>query len=170
MRYSRPEPLTREHVRDRFDCGDHALNDWPQRYALVSQAADAARVYVTAEVDSEVVVGYYALAAAQVVPRDAPARLGKGQPASRPIPAVLLTRLAVDLGHQGADIGRSLVQDAIARAVATADTVGVRAILVHAKDDELREWYAQFGFQPSPTDPLHMVLLMKDARRTLSVD
>lgn len=164
MPYRKPEPLNKEHESHGFDCGKPALNEWLQKYALVSQASDSARVYVCTEPNSEVVAGYYALAAAQVEPADATSRLGKGQPKHRPIPVVLLTRLAVDLEHQGAGVGRSLLRDAMARALAVADTIGVRAVLVHAKDDQAREWYRQFGFEPSPTDPLHMILLMKDIR------
>jgi GNAT superfamily N-acetyltransferase len=167
VRYRTPEPLRKEHVRDGFDCGKPALNEWLQKYALVSQASDTARVYVVTESDSTVVAGYYALAAAHIEPRDAPSRVGKGQPRRRPIPVVLLARLAVDLNHQGAGLGRSLLRDALARVAAAADTIGLRAIVVHAKDDEARAWYAAFGFEPSPTDPLHMGILMKAVRATI---
>ena len=44
---------------------------------------------------------------------------------------------------------------------------GVRALLVHAKDDEARAWYEALDFEPSPTDPYHLFLLMKDLRALL---
>lgn len=50
------------------------------------------------------------------------------------------------------------------RAVQAADLIGVRAMLVHALHDEARAFYAYFEFEPSPTDPLHLLLLIKDAR------
>jgi predicted N-acetyltransferase YhbS len=165
--YRVPEVLDRRHLRDGFDCGKPALNEWLQKHALVSQASGSARVYVTTELGTDVVVGYYALAAAQVEPRRAPSRLAKGQPVHRPIPVALLARLAVDLQHQGAGVGRSLLRDAIIRVAAAADAIGIRALAVHAKDDDARAWYSQFGFESSPTDALHMALLMKDVRSTV---
>jgi hypothetical protein len=39
---------------------------------------------------------------------------------------------------------------------------GIRAVLVHANDDAARNWYLQWGFEPSPTDPYHLFLLLKD--------
>jgi hypothetical protein len=35
-------------------------------------------------------------------------------------------------------------------------------MLIHAKNDAARAWYEQYGFQRSPTDPFHLMLLMKD--------
>ena len=49
-----------------------------------------------------------------------------------------------------------------------ADIAGIRALLVHAKDDEARIWYESLEFEPSPTDPYHLFLLMKDLRALLS--
>jgi GNAT superfamily N-acetyltransferase len=161
--YRRPEPLTKSHVLEEFDSGSPPLNDWLKRHALTSQAAGTARVFVTTE-DGVRVVGYYALAAAQVEPVAATERLAKGQPKHRPIPVVLLARLAVDLNHHGRGVGTSLLQDAMLRAHQAAEQIGLRAMLVHAKDDHARGWYEQYGFEPSPTDPLHLILLMKDLR------
>jgi GNAT superfamily N-acetyltransferase len=161
--YRRPEPLTKSHVLEGFDCGSPPLNEWLGRHALTSQSAGTARVFVTTE-DSVRVVGYYALAAAQVEPVAATERLAKGQPRHRPIPVVLLARLAVDLDHQNRGVGTSLLQDSMLRAHQAADQIGLRAMLVHAKDDHARRWYEQYGFEPSPTDPLHLILLMKDLR------
>ena len=163
MRYSRPEPLDRRHTCEEFECGESALDDWLKRHAFGSQTAGSARVFVTTS-DGETVVGYYALAAAEVAPADAPARVGKGQPRRRPIPAVLLARLAVDQRHQARGVGASLLRDAMLRCLQAADAIGVRAMLVHAKSERARAWYAQYGFEASPTDPLHLVLLLKDLR------
>jgi GNAT superfamily N-acetyltransferase len=149
--YRRPEPLTNSHVVDDFDCGKPPLNDWLKRHAPTSQAAGTARVFVTTG-DGERVVGYYALAAVQVEPAAATERLAKGHPEHRPVPVVLLARLAVDRDHQGR-VGTSLLQNAMLRAHQAADQIGLRAMLVHAKDDDARNWYEQYGFEPSQTDP-----------------
>jgi predicted N-acetyltransferase YhbS len=111
-------------------------------------------------------VGYYALAVGQVEPREGTARLLRGQPAGRSVPVVILARLAVDEGHQGHGIGRSLLQDALLRSATAAQSVGIRALVVHSYA-EAQELYERFGFEPSPSDPLHLILLMKDIQRFL---
>ena len=93
--------------------------------------------------------------------------LGKGL-ARHPVPVMLLARLAVDLTWQGRGLGKALVKDALLRTAAAADIAGIRALLVHAKDDEARGWYEALEFEPSPTDPYHLFLLMKDLRAMLS--
>lgn len=166
MAYSRPVPLARAHQRAGFCSGEPELDHWLAEYAIGAQATDSARVFVTT--DGQRVVGFYALAAAELRPEDASARALKGQPKGRPIPAVLLARLAVDLAHQGKGLGWSLLQDAMLRANEAAAELGIRVMLVHAKHERASRWYGRFGFEESATDPLHMILLMKDLRALLS--
>lgn len=166
MTYRGPELLTATHAVSGFACGEPALDQWLSRHAMPSQASGAARTFV-AVADAKRVVGYYSLAAAQIEARSAVHRLLKGEPAGRPVPAVLLARLAVDAAHQRLGVGRSLLQHAILSTLTAAEAVGVRALLVHAKDNTARQWYEQFGFDPSPTDALHLQLMLKDARKTL---
>lgn len=116
--------------------------------------------------DADRLVGYYALAIGQVEPDDATERLLKGQPSKRPIPVLLIARLAVDHRYQGKGIGRSLLQDALLRCAAAAEIVGVRAVTAHA-NEYASAFYDQFGFEAAPTDPLHRILLMKDLRKFL---
>ena len=162
MVFTRPEPLARRHWLDGFDCGEPALDEWLKTYARAAHGSRSARVFVTT--DGTTVVGYYALTAAQIAPESATSRIVKGEPSLRPVPAVLLARLAVDRRHLGAGVGRSLLQDAVLRCFQAADAIGVRAILIHAKHEAARAWYQQYGFESSPTDPLHLMLLLKDLR------
>ncbi len=162
-----PEPLGKQHRLDGFDCGEPALAEWLKRHARGAQASGSARVFVTTVEDGETVVGYYALAAAQVAPGEATERARKGQPRARPVPAILLARLAVDRAHQGAGLGRSLLQDVLLRCLEAAEAIGARVLLVHAKHDAAKAWYLQFGFEESPTDPLHLMMLLKDVRAFL---
>lgn len=165
MPYSRPQPLERGHERRGFDCGEPELDRWLAEQALEAQGSGAARVFVSLAEGR--VVGYYALAAAEVRPADATARALKGQPRRRAVPAALLARLAVDRDHQGRGLGRSLLQDAMLRSAEAAEQLGLRVLLVHAKHERARRWYERFGFEASPTDPLHLMLLMKDLRAFL---
>jgi GNAT superfamily N-acetyltransferase len=166
--YWPPEPLERHHRLDDFDCGEPALDEWLKRHARSAHASGSARAFVTTLEDREtVVVGYYALAAAQVAPEDATERALKGQPRTRPVPAILLARLAVDREHQRAGLGRSLLQDVMLRCLDAADAIGARILLVHAKHEAAKAWYARYGFEDSPTDPLHLLMLLKDVRAFL---
>jgi GNAT superfamily N-acetyltransferase len=165
--YRPPEPLEKPHRPDDFDSGEPALDEWLKRHALAAHSAGSARVYVTTREDGETVVGYYALAAAQVAPEEATERALRGQPQQRPVRAILLARLAVDRDHQRVGLGRSLLQDAMLRCLDAAEAIGARVLLVHAKHDAARSWYLQYGFEESPTDPLHLLILLKDVRAFL---
>ncbi len=167
MTYRRPGPLRKQHRLEEFGCGEPALDEWLKRHARAAQASDSARVFVVTLEDEETVVGYYAIAAAQVAPGEATERALRGQPRARPVPAILLARLAVDERHQGAGLGRSLLQDVLLRCVEAAEVIGARVLLVHAKHDAAKAWYLQSGFDESPTDPLHLLMLLKDVRAFL---
>jgi GNAT superfamily N-acetyltransferase len=163
----RPEPLAKHHRLEEFQCGEPALDEWLKRHARAAHASDSARVFVATLEDGETVAGYHALAAAQIAPEEATARTLKGQPRARPVPAILLARLAVDRQHQRAGLGRSLLQDVLLRCLEAAEAIGARVLLVHAKHETAKAWYLQFGFEESPTDPLHLVMLLKDVRAFL---
>lgn len=161
MPYTQPEPLRGKHDFGDFCCEEDALDNWLHRHSRHAEAAGSARTFVTC--DGDCVIGYYALAIGQVGPDDATERLLKGQPAKRPVPVLVLARLAVDRDHKNQGVGRSLLQNALLRCAAVAESVGVRAVVAHAKE-EVSGFYDQFGFESSPTDPLHRILLMKDLR------
>lgn len=152
---------------DGFSRGEPALDEWLRRHARAAHASDSARVFVSTSTGDPAVVGYYALAAAQVEADAAVARARAGQPRARPVPAILLARLAVDERHHAQGLGRSLLQDALLRCVDAAQTIGARVLLVHAKSDAAKSWYQQFGFETSPADAMTLQLLMKDIRRFL---
>jgi predicted N-acetyltransferase YhbS len=164
--FQRPVGLGSQHRDEDFRCGVRSLDEWLCKHALQSHRSGGSRVFVTTEAGPDV-VGYYALAAGAVMPRHAPARVARGLAVNQPVPVVLLGRLAVDIGCQGRYLGRSLLQDAMTRVLQAGELIGVRALLVHAIDERAREWYAQFGFERSPTHPLHLTLLMKDLRRNV---
>jgi GNAT superfamily N-acetyltransferase len=167
MTYRAPAPLARSHQLDGFSSGEPALDDWLVRHARAAQASDSARVFVVTAHHDDSVAAYYALAAAQVQPAAAVARALAGQPQSRPVPAILIARLAVDERHQGLGLGRSVLQDALLRCAEAADSIGARVVLVHAKSAAAKSWYMRYGFAVSPADPMTLQLLMKDLRRFL---
>lgn len=160
----RIEKLHRAHAIEGFDRGREALNRFLIRYALQNQQSGASQTYL-AFADEEV-VGYYTLVVGQVDYDDAPERLTKGL-ARYPVPIMLLARLAVATSWQGKKLGAGLLKDAMLRTLQAADIAGIRAFGVHAKDDEAKAFYEHFDFVPSPTDPYHLLRLLKDIRSLL---
>ena len=161
----RIEKLNRAHRVEGFDCGKEPLNQFLVRFALQSQLANSSQTYV-ALADDEV-AGYYTLTFGEVVYDDAPDRLRKGL-ARHPIPLMVLARLAVATSRAGQGIGSGLIKDALVRTLAAADIAGLRAFAVHAKDDEARAFYEHFDFIPSPSDPMHLFVLLKDIKALIA--
>ncbi len=158
----RIEKLTRQHAVETFDCGQEALNRFLARFALHNQQANASQTYVALADDT--VIGFYSLVVGEVSYDDAPDRLTKGL-ARHPVPIMLLARMGVALGWQGKTVGAGLLRNAMQRTLQAADIAGVRALAVHAKDEEAQAFYRHFDFIESPTDPLHLFILVKDLRR-----
>lgn len=159
------EKLRAEHNVEGFDCGREALNRYLLRYAWQNQQAGAAQTYLGL-VDA-FVIGYHTLAVGQVSWEHAPERLTKGL-ARHPIPVMLLARLAVDKRWHGHGVGKALLKDAMQRTLQAADIAGIRAFAVNAKDDDARNFYQKFDFVPSPTDPMHLFVLLKDVRKMIA--
>ena len=165
-RFSDPEPLQRTHTLDGFDSGKPELDTWLVKHALAGSAARSVRTYVVTDAEQQRVVGYHALAAGSIEREAGTARAAQGMP-RHPIPVVLLARLAVDRTVTGNGIGSWLLRDAMTRAVTAATTIGIRALLVHAIDDNARAFYLRHGLEPSPTDPRHLMILIKDIQATV---
>ncbi len=163
--YGAIEKLRREHLLDRFDCGKEDLNRFLKRQAWNSQQAHSAQTYVL--VKDLRVLGYYSLAAGSVTHEEATERVKKGL-ARHPIPVILLARLAVDASVHGKGLGSALLKDALLRTAQAADAIGARALLVHAKDDSAKAFYEHFAFEASPSDPYHLLLIMKDLLQIVS--
>jgi GNAT superfamily N-acetyltransferase len=153
--------LAASHDPSGFDCGHEALNGFIRLHALLGQRANISQTYVAAI--KEVIVGYHTLVVGNVTFEGAPERLAKGVP-RYPIPVLLLARLAVDRHWQGRGIGGALVADAMRRTLQVAEIAGVRAMLVHAKDDAARSFYTHLGFERFPGDPFVLYRLVKDLR------
>ena len=159
-----PVLLTKDHDRNSFDCGVPALNDYLKKYALQNQKKYAARTYVATRGNR--IVGYYSLAYGSVSLEEAPQRVKSGLP-RHPIPVILLARLAVDSTEQGRGLGPALLKDALLRTIQAAEIAGLRAMLVHAKDDPAKRFYEKFGFEPSPVDAYHLFLRLSDILSSL---
>lgn len=163
--FSAVEKLRFEHDTGLFDCGNDELNRFLKRFALANQQANTAQTYVVTR--GNIVAGYYTLTVGSVDHKDAPQRVTKGL-ARHPVPVMILARLAVDSREQGKGLGKALLKDALLRTLHAADIAGIRTLFVHAKDDKAQAFYEHFNFVPSPIDPHHLFLLLKDLRRLVS--
>lgn len=150
---------------DAFDCGQPDLNHYLRRYAWSNQKANSAQTYISCA--DSVIAGYYSLSVAGVDHAGTPSRITKGL-ARHPVPVMLLARLAVDLDFQRQGLGAALLKDALLRTVQAADIAGIRAVIVHAKDEAAQQWYLRFGFEPGPINPFHLFLLLKDIQHAVS--
>jgi GNAT superfamily N-acetyltransferase len=155
------EKLQRTHSVENFTCGQPELDRFLVRHALQAQQANSSQTYVA--ISDKEVVGFYTIVAGEVQHTQAPERVVKGMP-RHPIPLLVLARLAVHTKAQGRGIGAGLLLNALGRTLQVADIIGVRALAVHAKDDQAVAFYRHFGFTPSATDARHLFMIIKDIR------
>ncbi|MEI6505979.1 MAG: GNAT family N-acetyltransferase [Planctomycetota bacterium] len=160
----RIEKLCRSHAVEGFTCGREPLDIFLVRHALVSQQANASQTYVAVSESS--VVGYFTLVFGEVTRDAAPPRIAKGLP-RHPVPIMVLARLAIAVDWQRRGVGSGLLKDAILRMLRAADLAGLRALVVHAKDEATRGFYERFDFVLSPSDPLHLFVLIKDLKASV---
>jgi GNAT superfamily N-acetyltransferase len=153
--------LAAAHDPSGFDCGSDALNRFFKLHALNGQRAGISQTYVA--VQYEQIIGYHTLAVGEVAHDEAPERLAKGLPRYA-VPVVILARLAVDKSWHGKGLGAALVVDAMRRVLNAADIAGIRAMVVHAKDDTAQRFYEHLGFVAFPGRPLTLYRLLKDMR------
>ena len=160
---SAPAPLAAEHELEQFSSGTPPLDDWLKRRARQNEAGGASRTYVVTE--GRRVVGYYSLAAGSVLHAAATGRVRRNMP--DPVPVALLGRLAVDQGWQGRGLGSALLRDAVLRVIGAAETIGVRALLVHAISDEAKAFYERWGFRASAIEPMTLMITIEEAQKML---
>jgi len=168
VKFRAPESLAAHHHLDEFACRSEAQSEWLRYHARQSMAAGLTRVLVVTPTHQPTVVAYYAWTMAQVEAKNAPPRLLKG--AGRyPQPVALLARLGVERQHEGLGLGAGLLQDVLYRVSCISAEIGCRGLLVHAESEPARDFYRHLipEFEPSPTDDLHLILLLKDIQRTL---
>lgn len=159
------EPFDRlRHDRSAFDCGDASLNDWLATRISQFEKKDLARTYVLVDRNHLRVEGYYSISTHSVKADVLPAEQAKGLP-RLDIPVVLFGRLAVNQTLQGKGYGEILLLDALSRSEYLSNTIGIRAVEVHAASDGAKQFYQRFGFLELLDDPRHLFLPMQVIRR-----
>lgn len=153
-RLSAPVPLTSEHDLSGFDCGEPALNDWLRHRALKNESRFS-RTYVVCEGNR--VIAYFCILAGAVERAAAPAKVRRNAPDT--IPVSLIGRLAVNRDHTGKGLGADILSDALRRIAVASQSLGIEAVLVHAKDDAAKRFYmkcAEFIEYPADSRTLFL--------------
>ncbi|UTY59928.1 GNAT family N-acetyltransferase [Massilia sp. erpn] len=135
-RLKRPAPLSAEHDLSTFDCGEPILNDWLRQRALKNESRFS-RTYVVC--DGNQVVAYYCVSAGSVERNALPGKLRRSAPDT--IPISVIGRLAVSRDYAGKGLGADILLDALRRIAAASRSIGIRAVLVHAKDENAKRFY-----------------------------
>jgi predicted N-acetyltransferase YhbS len=148
---TRPRPLAETDDRAGFDCGRDSINQWFRRHAWTNHAAGISRVNVVCDKETGSIVGYVTLSAAQIERASLPRARQRNKP--DPLPATLLGQLAADRHRQGQGVAGSLLAFALRAALRASRDVASWGVILHPLDDELRGFYARFGFQDLPFDP-----------------
>jgi GNAT superfamily N-acetyltransferase len=161
---SAPELLKASHHIAGFDCGIPDLNSWLEKRALANQEEGASRTYVVPD-GARMVIGYYALAVTGINVTAATGRFRRNMP--NPIPVALLGRLAVDRSCHGQGLGRAMFRDGAKRIIHAADTLGIRGVIVHAISEEAKAFYLALGFDPSPLEPMTLMVTLADLQKAL---
>jgi GNAT superfamily N-acetyltransferase len=157
-RYSAPVPLTAHHRIDGFECGKPKLTDWLKAHALDNEGRSSRTYVVVANTGPQAgdVIAYYTLATGGVTRSEMPPKIRHDLP--NPVPVMVLGRLAVDERHQKKGIGPAMLREAMQRTLEISQSAGVRALIVHAIDDEAVTFYLKYGFVLFPSDSRTMFL------------
>ena len=156
---SRVVRLEKGHDRTGFSSGAPELDTWLTKHAWENQRADNATTYVV--LDGDAVVAYYAITVAGAAGEDVPPSVASRAPSQ--LGALLLARFAIAEDHQGRGLGRALLADVLQRSLELSQAVGIKMLLIHCRDDAACDFYLrQAEFLESPTDPLHLLMPMKD--------
>ena len=159
-----PEPLTDTHDLSDFDCGEPALDDWLKKRAHKNESRFS-RTYVICE--GRKAVAYVCIAAGSVERGDAPGRLRRNAPDL--VPVSIIARLAVARSHAGQGLGSDLLADALCRIALASQTIGMAAVLVHAKNDAARAFYMRCAeFIEFPAESRILFLPMETLLAALS--
>lgn len=165
-------PFTGTPSRADFDCGDEDLNRWLHTQAGQNEKRGISRTVLAipkknslgawraagfTEIVDATILGFYSLSSALVLADELP-------PSKLPrhVPVIRLGRLAVNRIVQGMGFGELLLMEAITRAALASHTIGAAGLFVEAKNDRAAKFYAKYGFQAGPRDPLKLWLPLKN--------
>ncbi len=163
------EPITKQHNRDAFDCGEAALNDFLRRHARQTHEQGGAKTFLAVRDDNPTLaLGFYSLSPASVEFSRTPDVIKRGM-ARHDVPVFRLGRLAVDKSVQGEGLGGQLLMAAGRRCLRASQEVGGVALLIDAKNESIAQWYASYGALSLLDTPLSLLLPLATIQEALEV-
>jgi GNAT superfamily N-acetyltransferase len=161
----RVEPLQRDHDRSRFDCGEPELDAYLARFARQNHESGVTRTFVAVRAAEPTrILGYYSLAVGSIDKENLSPQVARRFP-NFPLPIARLARLAVDRELQGEGLGKYLLFDALFRCLRVAEDVGIIAVIINAKHEKAKAFYARFEFEALPDHPLTLWLSLPALRK-----
>ncbi len=156
VQLSAPVPLTAGHDPSNFDCGEPVLDDWLKHRALKNESRSS-RTYVVC--DGNRVAAYFCICA-PVLCNARLLRASCWRDRSDTIPVSVIGRLAVSRdAYAGRGLGADILSDALRRIAVASQSIGIGAVLVHAKDDRAKRFYmacAEFIEYPADSHTLFL--------------
>jgi len=155
-------------ARQRFRCGEAALDNWLARQSNQYRKNDLAQTYLLIDDEAGRVAGFYALASASIPPDGWPEDIRGPRARHHPLTAVLLGQLAVDERYAGQGYASDLLIDAMTRTAGLSRQIGITALIVDALHDKAARFYEYHGFRRFPDHPLTLMRSMQSIRRFLA--
>ena len=156
-------PLSKQHNRKEFTCGEPILDRYLKEQARQDATKKLAAVFVLIDNDTEDIVGFYSLSASAIDATEFP-------PAARPskhmsYPVILLGKLATSIRHREREgskqrLGEMLLLDALFRSYEQTNQVGAIAVILDAKKDSI-PFYLKYGFLPVEDTPNRFFITME---------
>ncbi|MCF6775266.1 GNAT family N-acetyltransferase [Thiotrichales bacterium 19X7-9] len=161
------EPISKDHNRENFDCGDHDLNMFLKQHARRTHERGGAKTFLAIEKNNSEILGYYTLSPASISYENAPDEIKK-QLARHDVPVFRLCRLAIDINFQKMGLGGQLLLAAGKRCLKVSTEVGGVAMLIDAKNDQVAKWYASYGALQLEDNPLSLIIPLKTIKNALN--
>lgn len=153
------ESLQRSHPRRQFDCGQDQVNEWLRTKALQNQdkRLSVTKVLIDAE---GAIAGFYTLATGQVDFGDLPVELVRQLP-RRALPVAVLAWLGVSTVHQGQELGKRLLAQALNDCHEAGHTFAFVAVILDCINDRAKTFYQRWDFEELPGNPYRLYLSAK---------
>lgn len=145
MLFRTPIHLTEAHLDSlhSFDCGEQTLNRWLISRAWANETQNISRTYLVFSEEGDL-AGYFSLSSSSICHEITSAAVRRNMP--KPIPTILLTRLAVDVRFQRMCVGSRMLKSAIEIARQSAGLCGAPFVAVHPLNEKVSAFYRRYGF------------------------
>ncbi len=141
------------------------LDEYLKRFAKGNHKKNIGKTFVL--LHEEKVIGFYTISMAIIDFNEISEELRKGLPRYS-IPVARIGRLAVDVEHQGKNMGKLLLMDAFERIMEASTSIAAYAIVVDAKNERSKKFYERFGFFSYEENPMSLYIPMQTVEKILN--